>query len=90
MIGTELVKGARKTLTDVLDVSGQISELVGEITVSASTQADTSNALSKTMEEVAAIANKTSEESMTVANSFAKLLEVAGELEKNVAEFKVN
>ncbi|MEB3339470.1 GAF domain-containing protein [Okeania sp.] len=90
MIGTELVKGARKTLTDVLDVSGQISELVGEITVSATTQADTSNALSKTMEEVAAIANQTSEQSMTVAQSFAKLLEVAGELEKNVAEFKVN
>ncbi len=90
MVGTQLVKGARKTLTDVLDVSGEISELVEEITVSANTQADTSNALSKTMEEVAAIANKTSEQSMTVADSFAKLLAVAGELEKNVAEFKVN
>ncbi|MGK7922189.1 MAG: GAF domain-containing protein [Trichodesmium sp.] len=90
MIGTQLVKGARKTLTDVLDVSGEISELVEGITVSATTQADTSNALSKTMEEVAAIANQTSEQSMTVADSFAKLLAVAGELEKNVAEFKVN
>ncbi len=90
MIGTQLVKGARQTLTDVLDVSGQISELVGEITLSANTQADTSSELSKTMQEVAAIANQTSEQSMTVAESFAKLLAVAGELEKNVAEFKVN
>ncbi len=90
MIGTQLVKGARKSLTDVLDVSGKIGELVEEITVSANTQADTSDALSKTMEEVAAIANQTSEQSMTVADSFAKLLAVAGDLEKNVAEFKVN
>nr|WP_293107521.1 GAF domain-containing protein [Okeania sp. SIO2F4] len=90
MIGTQLVKGARKSLTNVLDVSGKIGELVEEITVSANTQADTSDALSKTMEEVAAIANQTSEQSMTVADSFAKLLAVAGDLEKNVAEFKVN
>ncbi|MGD1703697.1 GAF domain-containing protein [Dapis sp. BLCC M229] len=90
MVGTQLVKGARKSLTDVLNVSGQISELVEEITSSATTQANTSDALSKTMEEVAAIANQTSEQSMTVADSFAKLLAVAGDLEKNVAEFKVN
>ncbi|MGB3508085.1 MAG: GAF domain-containing protein [Microcoleaceae cyanobacterium] len=90
MIGTQLVKGARQTLTDVLDVSGQISELVEDISLSATTQADTSSELSATMREVAAIANQTSEQSMTVANSFAKLLAVAGELEKSVAQFKVN
>ncbi len=90
MIGTQLVKGARQTLTDVLDVSKQISELVEEITVSANTQADTSGKLSETMQEVAAIANQTSEQSMTVAESFAKLLAVAGDLETSVAQFKVN
>ncbi|MDT9338456.1 GAF domain-containing protein [Trichodesmium erythraeum 21-75] len=90
MIGTQLVKGARQTMTDMLDVSGKINELVKDITVSATTQADTSSTLSKTMQEVAAIANQTSEQSMTVAESFAKLLAVAGDLEKNVAEFKVN
>lgn len=90
MVGTQLVKGARQTLTDLLDVSGQISELVEEITLSATTQANTSSKLSKTMQEVATIANQTSEQSMTVAESFSKLLGVAGDLEKSVAEFKVN
>lgn len=90
MIGTQLVKGARQTLTDVLNVSEKISELVEEITLSATTQADTSSDLSTTMQEVAAIANQTSEQAMNVANSFAKLLAVAGELEKSVAQFKVN
>ncbi|GGA12694.1 GAF domain-containing protein [Okeania sp. KiyG1] len=90
MVGTQLVKGARQTLTDLLDVSGQLSELVEEITLSATTQADTSSKLSETMQEVATIANQTSEQSMTVAESFSKLLGVAGDLEKSVAEFKVN
>ncbi|NEO54236.1 MAG: GAF domain-containing protein [Okeania sp. SIO3B5] len=90
MVGTQLVKGARQTLTDLLDVSGQISELVEEITLSATTQADTSSKLSETMQDVAAIANQTSEQSMTVTESFSKLLGVAGDLEKSVAEFKVN
>jgi methyl-accepting chemotaxis protein PixJ len=41
------------------------------------------------MQEVAAIANRTSGQSLTVAESFARLLEVAGELQKSVAQFKV-
>ncbi|NET43427.1 GAF domain-containing protein [Okeania sp. SIO2B3] len=90
MVGTQLVKGARQTLTDLLDVSAQISELVEEITLSATTQADTSSQLSTTMQEVATIANQTSEQSLTVAESFSQLLGVAGDLEKSVAEFKVN
>ncbi|MDY6805239.1 MAG: GAF domain-containing protein [Cyanobacteriota bacterium] len=89
LMGTELVKGARKTLTELARASGKISELVEEIAQSAIAQADTSGELSDTMHEVAAIADKTSGQSLTVAQSFARLLEVAGELQKSVAQFKV-
>jgi len=87
--GTELVKGARQSLTELAGASGKISELVEEIAQSAIAQADTSSELSDTMQEVAAIANRTSGQSLTVAESFARLLEVAGELQKSVAQFKV-
>ncbi len=87
--GTELVKGARQSLTELAEASGKISELVEEIAQSAIAQADTSSELSNTMQEVAAIANRTSGQSLTVAESFARLLEVAGELQKSVAQFKV-
>ena len=89
LAGTELVKGARNTLTDLARASGKISELVEEIAQSAIAQADTSGELSDTMQEVAAIANRTSGQSLTVAESFARLLEVAGELQTSVAQFKV-
>ncbi len=85
LAGTELVKGARNTLTDLARASGKISELVEEIAQSAIAQADTSGELSDTMQEVAAIANRTSGQSLTVAESFARLLEVAGELQTSVA-----
>lgn len=87
--GTELVKGTRQSLTELAEASGKISELVEEIAQSAIAQADTSCELSDTMQEVAAIANRTSGQSLTVAESFARLLEVAGELQKSVAQFKV-
>ena len=41
------------------------------------------------MQEVATIANQTSQQSQAVANSFTKLLGVADELQESVAQFRV-
>lgn len=90
LIGTKLVKGARKTLTDLANVSSQLNQVVEEIARSATIQAQTSDELSHTMQEVVAIANQTSEQSVVVANSFGKLVEVAENLEQSVAQFKVD
>ncbi|MGB3189509.1 MAG: GAF domain-containing protein [Limnoraphis sp.] len=90
LLGTKLVKDTRQTLTDLVEVSRSIRELVEEIADSATTQAQTSSQLSGTMQEVAAIAHSTSEQSLTVADSFTQLLGVAGELQKGVAQFTIN
>ncbi len=90
LLGTKLVKGSRQSLTDLVEVSAQIRDLVEQIAISATTQAQTSSQLSHTMQEVAAISNQTSEQSLKVADSFTQLLGVAGELQTGVAQFKVN
>ncbi|MEA5518719.1 GAF domain-containing protein [Limnoraphis robusta] len=90
LLGTNLVKDTRQTLTDLVEVSRSIRELVEQIAGSATAQAQTSGQLSGTMQEVAAIARSTSEQSLTVADSFTQLLGVAGELQKGVAQFTVN
>ena len=89
MVGTKYVKGTRKILTDVVNVSQYIQQLVQQIAQSAGTQAQTSTSLSQTVQEVAAIAQQTSEKSSAVADSFNQLLTVAGELQQGVSEFTV-
>jgi methyl-accepting chemotaxis protein PixJ len=89
MVGTKYVKGTRKILTDVVNVSQSIQQLVQQIAQSAGTQAHTSTTLSQTVQEVAAIAQQTSEKSSAVANSFGELLTVAGQLQQGVTQFKV-
>jgi len=88
--GTKLVEQTRKTILELASVSNKVRQLISQIAHSATEQAQTSTELSDTMQEVAAIANQTSEQSVTVANSFAQLLHLAGELQASVAQFKVN
>ncbi|MEB3282675.1 MAG: GAF domain-containing protein [Lyngbya sp.] len=89
MTGTELVKQTRQTLTELVEVSHSIRELVEQIADSSHQQAQTSGELSETMKEVAGIARSTSEQSLQVADSFTRLLDVAGELQTGVSQFKV-
>ncbi|MGF1491900.1 MAG: GAF domain-containing protein [Microcoleaceae cyanobacterium] len=88
VIGTKLVKGSRQTLTKLVTASEQIQVLVNQIAESATVQATTSGELSNTMQEVATIANQTSERSLKVADSFNQLLDVAGDLQTGVSQFK--
>ncbi len=90
MLGTKMVKQTRQTLTELVEVSYKIRELVEQIAVAATAQAQTSNHLSSTMQKVAKIADSTSEQSLKVSDSFEQLLGVAGELQKGVSKFKVN
>ncbi|MGB3402713.1 MAG: GAF domain-containing protein [Microcoleaceae cyanobacterium] len=89
VIGTKLVKGTRETLTDLMEVSHQIRDWVEQIATSATAQAETAGELSETVQEIAAISNETSEQSLIVASSFNRLLGVAGELEAGVSQFRV-
>ncbi|MGB3532738.1 MAG: GAF domain-containing protein [Microcoleaceae cyanobacterium] len=89
MVGTKYVKGTRNILTDLINVSQHIQQLVQQIADSAGTQAQTSSSLSQTVQEVAEIAQQTSEKSLVVANSFNQLLTVAGQLQQGVTQFTV-
>ncbi|MBV5261474.1 GAF domain-containing protein [Synechococcus moorigangaii CMS01] len=89
LIGTKLVKGTRQALTDLAKVSMSINHTVEKIADSASTQVDISNELNQTMQDVANVSNQTSAQSVKVAESFTKLLGVAGELQQSVSQFKV-
>jgi methyl-accepting chemotaxis protein PixJ len=90
MTGTQLVKQTRQTLTELVEVSHFIRDLVEQIADSATEQAQTSGQLSQTIKEVAVIARSTSEQSLQVADSFTQLLGVAGELQTGVSQFKVD
>lgn len=87
--GTKLVEETRQKLSQITDVSQQITGLVREISVAAMNQTATSATVSQTMQQVAEIASDTSKQSETVASSFAELLKVAQELQVSVAQFKV-
>ena len=67
----------------------QISELVEAITRSAIEQSQTSQTVTQTMSQVAAISDKTSSEAAQVSDSFRELLAVAQSLQESVRQFKV-
>ncbi|MBF2000555.1 MAG: GAF domain-containing protein [Synechococcales cyanobacterium M58_A2018_015] len=87
--GTELVETTRQRLNSIAIVSGEIRELVEQMAQAATAQTQTSASVSSTMQEVEVIAQTTSEQSIRVADSFTKLLDVARELQDSAAQFKV-
>ncbi len=87
--GTKLVDETRKSLNQITAASIQISELVEAITRSAIEQSQTSQTVTQTMTQVAAISDKTSTEAAQVSDSFRELLGVAQSLQESVRQFKV-
>jgi methyl-accepting chemotaxis protein len=89
-IGTKLVEEARLNLTQISAASLQISSLVGAIAQATVEQSKSSEIVTDTITDVAAIAVKTSTDTNTVSNAFKDLLEVAQKLQKSVGQFKVS
>ncbi|MEM8780242.1 MAG: methyl-accepting chemotaxis protein [Cyanobacteria bacterium P01_G01_bin.49] len=88
--GTKLVDETRKSLTQITAASLQITELVEAITKAAIEQSQTSQTVTQTMTQIAAISDKTSTETAQVSDSFKQLLEVAQSLQESVRQFRVN
>jgi methyl-accepting chemotaxis protein PixJ len=88
--GTQLVEETRSKLSQIATVGNSISQLVTEISQATAVQTQASSTVSQTMQQVAAIANGTSEQSEIVADSFARLLQVAEDLQVSMAQFKVS
>ncbi len=87
--GTNLVTDTRQTLNAIVEATSKISELVAGITQSTQLQTHEFQSVTQTMTEVAAIANKTSEDSVHMTTSFKELLAMAQNLQASVGQFKV-
>ncbi|MBD2125820.1 methyl-accepting chemotaxis protein [Microcoleus sp. ZQ-A2] len=90
VMGTRLVDETRQSLNKITAVSSKISDLVASITQATVVQSQASQAVTQTMTNVAAIAEKTSQEATFVSSSFEQLLKVAKALETEVGQFKVS
>lgn len=88
--GTQLVNETRQSLTKMTAASVQISELVEAIAQATVTQSQASETVTQTMKDVAASANKTSQDASQVSSSFEELRKVAQLLQEGVDQFKVS
>jgi methyl-accepting chemotaxis protein len=90
VVGTKLVEETRQSLNKITATSTHINELVEFITQATVVQAQASEDVTKTMANVAQIAEKTSLEASRVSSSFEELLTVAQAMQENVGQFKVS
>jgi len=88
--GTQIVDTARQSLDKISIVSAQINSLVEAIATATITQSQASQSVTKTMTNVAAIADNTSGEAIHVADGFKQLLLLAQQLQSSVQRFKVS
>jgi methyl-accepting chemotaxis protein PixJ len=88
--GTNLVTDARHHLSAIVEATSQISQIVESITEATQVQTQQFQSVSQTMTDVAAIANKTSAESIEISTSFKELLAMAQNLQVSADQFKVD
>lgn len=88
--GTNLVNEARQNLNAIVAATDQISNLVDGISQATQAQTQQSEAVTKTMTDLAQVANQTSADSVQISTSFQELLATAQELEASVGQFKVS
>ncbi len=86
--GANLVKNAKLSLEQILDLSRQIDQLVQSISSATVSQAQTSGAVALLMKETANVSQRTSDSFDMVSGSLEKTLEIAQQLQKSVSVFK--
>jgi methyl-accepting chemotaxis protein PixJ len=87
--GTTLVTEVRQQLNAIVEATSEISQLVERITQTTQVQDEQSQSITQTMTDVAAIANKTSADSIKLSASFKELLAMAQDLQRSASQFKV-
>jgi methyl-accepting chemotaxis protein PixJ len=88
--GTNLVTDARQSLNAIVEATTQISSLVEAIAKGTQVQTQHFQSVTQTMTDVAAISNKTSEDSIEISTSFKELLAMAENLQASADQFKVD
>ncbi len=87
--GTKVADSAGRALAEIERVSQGLSELVQTISSGSTQQAETVTKVSEQVVEVSDSSTDTSRKAQESANSIAKLLELAKELETSVSRFKL-
>ncbi|MGB3295482.1 MAG: GAF domain-containing protein [Phormidesmis sp.] len=87
--GTNMVTDARQNLTAIVEATGQISQLIADITQTTHKQADEFKVVTQTMTEATEIANQTAENSNELAHSIQQVLDTAKDLQASAGKFKV-
>ncbi|MBG1271745.1 GAF domain-containing protein [Nostoc sp. WHI] len=88
--GTNLVNDTRQNLNAIVSATAEISQLIERITAATQKQMTQSVTVTKSMQDVAEIANKTFAESQEIATVFQELSGMAQELLTTAGKFKVN
>jgi len=87
--GTRVADSAGKALAEIENASRGLSELVQTISKGSSQQAETVSRVSEQVVDVSDSSTDTSRKAQDSANSIAKLLELAKDLETSVSRFKL-
>jgi methyl-accepting chemotaxis protein PixJ len=88
--GTTLVGETRETLNDIVAATGQIAGLVEGISAATREQTRQAQSVTNLMTEVAAIADRTSDNSIEISQSFKDALTTVQELQASAGQFKVD
>ena len=88
--GTHLVEETKHSLSQVLEVSSQIDELVQSISTATVSQAQTSQVVTNLMQEIARVSEQTSQSSHQISDFLQQTVAVAQELQASVGVFKVD
>lgn len=87
--GTHLVEDAKHSLSQILEVSQQIDALVESISTAAVSQAQTSQAVTVLMKQIAQVSQGTSDSTLRVSSSLQDTVAVAQQLQASVGTFNV-
>jgi methyl-accepting chemotaxis protein PixJ len=88
--GTYLVEDAKQSLSQILEVSRQIDELVQSISSATVSQAQTSENVAELMKEMAKVSERTADSTRQVSGFLKETVGIAQELQASVGTFKVD
>lgn len=88
--GTQLVEDAKYSLNEILEVSRQIDSLVQSISSATVSQAQTSEAVTELMKEIAQSSEDTSNSTRQMSSALQVTVAIAQELQASVSTFNVD
>jgi methyl-accepting chemotaxis protein len=88
--GTHLLEDTKESLSGIVTVSRQIDQLVRSISNATVSQAETSQAVTDLMKEMAKVSEQASKSSHQISNSFQQTVTIAQQLQASVEVFKVD